>query len=193
MKQQMLRRKEQQQKAQSQSSKSHIQIYTEAKDNLTIQFKAYLNDTSNIKEKNYFKYCYDLSANPPSKTWFNGMHLPRRVITTISCIRSNHYNLNYSLHRKNLVPIPACDCGEGIQDINHAIFYCLLTIPHSTSLRQHLIEKFPQNPINIFTVLKQLSSKLCRLITAFLFSCNLHLNPPACSSYDTASMPTSRN
>jgi len=55
-------------------------------------------------------------------TWFNKHFFKREEIVLINRLRANHYNLNYSLHRKNIVATKACSCGDPTQDINHIIF-----------------------------------------------------------------------
>ncbi|XP_018375583.1 PREDICTED: uncharacterized protein LOC108769220 [Trachymyrmex cornetzi] len=61
------------------------------------------------------------------KTWFYHMSLRRQEIVLINRLRANHYNLNYSLHRKNMVDSPVCPCGDPRQDVNHVIFHCPLS------------------------------------------------------------------
>ncbi|KYN27520.1 hypothetical protein ALC57_03089 [Trachymyrmex cornetzi] len=53
-------------------------------------------------------------------------------------LRSNHYNLAYSLHRKGIIDSPTCFCGNSRQDINHIIFYCNQCIGKSIKLRAYL-------------------------------------------------------
>jgi len=65
---------------------------------------------------------------PSIKPWFHQMSIPRNQIVLISRIRSNHYNFNYSLYRKNIIQSAACECEESHQDI---IFYCSKTRPFS--------------------------------------------------------------
>jgi len=45
--------------------------------------------------------------------------LSREQIVTINRIRSNHYNLNYSLFKKNIIESAACPCGDGWAPIAH--------------------------------------------------------------------------
>jgi len=63
--------------------------------------------------------------------WYYDKPLNRKEIVLINRIRSNHYNLNYSLHRKKIVPSAAYSCGDPKQDINHIIFFCPYTTPKS--------------------------------------------------------------
>ena len=70
---------------------------------------------------------FNLTTNNVGKRgpWFEKMgNLDRKSITTMNRIRSNHYNLAESLHRKGLIESPECECGEGIEDLNHVIWKC---------------------------------------------------------------------
>lgn len=44
----------------------------------------------------------------------------------VNRLRSNHYNLNESLHRKSYIGSARCECGVKIQDINHLVLRCSL-------------------------------------------------------------------
>lgn len=77
------------------------------------------------KGSQYFDLYPSFSAN----AWFSGLSLDCTGIITAARIHSNHYNLNYSLHRCNIVDSPACDALR--QDISH--FYHPLVL--SGSLR----------------------------------------------------------
>ena len=59
------------------------------------------------------------------KPWFWKIaRVGRRIITTLNRLRSNHYNLAESLHRKGMINSPDCECGEGAEDINHLLWVC---------------------------------------------------------------------
>lgn len=44
----------------------------------------------------------------------------------VNRLRSNHYNLNESLHRKSYIGRARCEYGVKIQDINHLVLRCSL-------------------------------------------------------------------
>jgi len=98
------------------------------------------------------------------KSWFSRLSLPRDQITTFCRIRSNHYNLNYSLHRKNIVASAACQCGDPRQDINHVIFRCPLTRLKSRKLIAYLRHCDPYNNLDLFSFLKSPRLKFCYLL-----------------------------
>jgi len=66
-------------------------------------------------------------ASSLSKLWFFHLSLSKNQIVTLCKLRSNHYNLNYSLPRKNITASSAYQCGDPRQDVNHVIFRCPLT------------------------------------------------------------------
>jgi len=129
---------------------------------------AMLKESFLIKGKQY--YSIYLGNSFPNKPWFHQLSIPREQITLISRIRSNHYNLNASLHRKNILNSSACDCGDPYQDINHIIFYCSQTRQYNRHLIYYLKRLNPLAPINILPLFRLLPYKLCRLLTSFFKS-----------------------
>ncbi|TGZ44748.1 Ribonuclease H1, partial [Temnothorax longispinosus] len=109
------------------------------------------------------------------KPWYYQLILSRAQIVIVNRLCSGHYNLNYSLHRKNIVTSAGCPCGDSYQDANHVIFRCELTRAKSPPLFKYLREKFPTSPINIFPLIKNPTPKLCRLLLAFFNSCKLYI------------------
>ncbi|XP_018360462.1 PREDICTED: uncharacterized protein LOC108759488 [Trachymyrmex cornetzi] len=75
---------------------------------------------ADIKGSFYFSNIFKRSAKP----WYFRINIPRESIVMINRLRSNHYNLNYSLHRKNLIDDPSCPCGAPQQDMIHMIYEC---------------------------------------------------------------------
>ncbi|KAG5321982.1 RNH1 Ribonuclease, partial [Acromyrmex heyeri] len=142
-----------------------------SKQSLNTKFQAHLDHCATVKGQLYDDFHRSNSAKP----WFYRKNLKREEIVTISRIRSNHYNLAYSLHRKNIVNSPACPCGDPNQDINHILFYCKLCIHKSTKFRDYLKKHFPFHPLNIHYMINNPPSILCRLITAYLKSLNLSI------------------
>ncbi|KYQ53364.1 hypothetical protein ALC60_07496, partial [Trachymyrmex zeteki] len=120
---------------------------------------------------------YDQLYRPhTTKLWFGKLPIKRNEIVLINRLRANHYNLNYSLHRKNMVASKACPCGDPIQDINHIIFRCPISSPRATHLVSfcNTISAYASlTPNDIFPLLKKPSPKLCRLLLAFIKSNNL--------------------
>ena len=59
------------------------------------------------------------------KPWLYNVSLPREIISTISRCRSEHYNLNHSVARVNIVSDSKYECGL-VQDLNHILWQCHL-------------------------------------------------------------------
>jgi hypothetical protein len=150
------------------TSKFHTRIYTSTQIVLDRKNRKFLEDYSKSKGIMYGK----LFLRFNKKSWFNKQNLNRSEIVTVNRIRSDHYNLAYSLHQKNIVQYQYCCCGEGKKDINHVIFYCPLYRGKAGTLIKYLKSKFPTSPISIFHMLVTPHAKLCRFLTSFLKSCN---------------------
>jgi len=142
----------------------------EARNILNAQFLAYLRESARTTGSLHATLYQSYNS---SKPWYFDKPLNRSEIVLINKIRSNHYNLNYSLFCKNMVNSPACLCGDPRQDINHIVFYCPITIPKSSSLRSFLTKLFPHYPIDIFPMLSNPCPKLIRLLLAYLKAIDL--------------------
>jgi len=132
-------------------------LYTEIKESLD-KFESYLNDSARTKGTLHASLYQNSN---PKRPWYYDKPLNRKEIVLINRIRSNHYNLNYNLYRKNMVSSAACQCSDPKQDINHIIFYCPNTI---MKLRTYLKENYPNHTIDIFPILKDPDPKLIRLL-----------------------------
>jgi len=144
---------------------SYSDLFSEIKESLDKAFTFYLKDTSRIKGIIHASLYQNINSRFP---WYYDKPLNRKEIVLINRIRSNHYNLNYNLHRKNMISSAACLCDDPRQDINH--FFCPYTIPKSRHLRSYLIECFSYHIIDIFPILKDPNPKLIRLLLSYLKS-----------------------
>jgi len=147
----------------------HTDQYSLIRRDAENRFLAHLEEEFREKGRVYYSNCFQYSPKP----WFYRYSLTRGQIVTINRIRSNHYNLNYSLFRKNIVGSGSCPCGDPRQDINHVIFRCVLTRHKTYNLLTYLIHLDPSNIFNIFPYIKTPSHKLCRLLYAFFQSINV--------------------
>ncbi|KYN29923.1 hypothetical protein ALC57_00624 [Trachymyrmex cornetzi] len=59
----------------------------------------------------------------------------------LNCLWSNHFNLNHSLFRKNLINDPSCSCGTPCQDLVHTIYNCPITENHAYPLHKALLSR----------------------------------------------------
>ncbi|KYM96273.1 PREDICTED: uncharacterized protein LOC108779613 [Cyphomyrmex costatus] len=143
-------------------------LYIIPKRQLDRNFEDYLKQSSNHKGEFYFKNCYSQETKKP---WFYDARLSRMLITTMNRLRSNHYNLNHSLYRKNLIDDPSCPCGAPLQDLVHFVFHCPLTESHASPLRTALQELILEPTIDpyssIILALNAASPKLYRLFASF--------------------------
>ncbi|KYN10135.1 hypothetical protein ALC57_17730 [Trachymyrmex cornetzi] len=114
------------------------------------------------------------------KTWFYHMSLRRQEIVLINRLRANHYNLNYSLHRKNMVDSPVCPCGDPRQDVNHVIFHCPLSRGRFAPLSKFLLKSFPLHS-GYFSHANQTASRIMQALTRIfqvIEFIDLRLPPP---------------
>jgi len=114
----------------------HTDLYSNSLRSMKTKFQAYLSNDF-LSTGTLYSSLF-LRTFPPVRPWFFRLPLPRDQIVAICRLRSNHYNLNYSLHRKNIVASPACRCGDSRQDINHVIFLCSLYREKFLKLRYYL-------------------------------------------------------
>lgn len=147
----------------------HSDLQAKAKDDVNCRFRSYLENAVRDKGTHYNTYYPPKSV----KSWFHDVKLNRSEIVLINRLRSNHYNLNFSLRRKGMVQTPACPCGDPRQDISHIIFRCTRTKAKIAPLRRYLKENFPLLPLDVFLTLENPEPKLCRLILSFLKANNL--------------------
>ncbi|KYN50316.1 hypothetical protein ALC62_11508, partial [Cyphomyrmex costatus] len=109
-------------------------------------FQAYLEEKAILTGTHYHSLH---SSTITTKPWYFKLTLNRDEIVLVNRLRSNHYNLNYSLHRKNMVLSPSCECGDPRQDINHIVFYCPLTRNKAGSLIRYINKNFPSHTSSI--------------------------------------------
>lgn len=137
------------------------------KSHLNDNFDRYIKRSSRDKGIYYFQNFYVKNNKP----WFYDSQLSRRSIATLNRLRSNHFNINQSLFRKNLINDPSCLCGVPCQDLVHIIYNCPITEKYAYPLRKAL-QNFSQNSTSdpndlIIHALRKPSAKICRLLTSF--------------------------
>jgi len=150
----------------------YTDFYSDSNRSMKVKNLAFLNNEFLTKGIHFRSLFF---RTPPSKPWFSSLSLPREQIVTVNRLRSNHYNLNYSLYRKNIVASSACECGDSRQDINHIVFRCPLTRAKSVNLRSFLFNHDPPIFQDLFPSIYNPSPKLCRLVSAFLKSCDIQI------------------
>lgn len=93
----------------------HSDFYSIAWQNFCENTKRYLSAQAELCGRQYFEFYPSFSK----QSWFAKLNLKHEEIVTTSRIRSNHYNLNFSLFRCHIVSRPDCPCKSPRQDINH--------------------------------------------------------------------------
>ncbi|KAK2578805.1 hypothetical protein KPH14_012834 [Odynerus spinipes] len=73
------------------------------------------------KGKKYFEMFYRYEK----KLWFTELSLSRKAITSINRIRSGHTYVKQSLKIFNIVSTDLCECGEGVESVNHIFWQCV--------------------------------------------------------------------
>ncbi|XP_026825372.1 uncharacterized protein LOC113561927 [Ooceraea biroi] len=89
--------------------------------------EAWCNTQDKIEYESRYKgvFYYTNFYNRQSKLpWFHGFNEERYFITFVNRVRANHYNLNASLARKNIVNSERCECGYMREDIDHVVWQC---------------------------------------------------------------------
>ncbi|KYN02853.1 hypothetical protein ALC62_06320 [Cyphomyrmex costatus] len=85
---------------------------------ITENFFQHIVSLSDVKGSYFFSHIFNRAAKP----WYFRLKISRDAIVMVNRLHSDHYNLNHSLHRKNLIDSPSCPCGDPKQDILHLIY-----------------------------------------------------------------------
>ncbi|XP_071642940.1 uncharacterized protein [Temnothorax longispinosus] len=147
----------------------HCDFYSVSKENIRRQIKEYFRCRGSFKGIFYYTNYHTGDDRP----WYHKKPFRRKEIVLVNRLRSGHYNLNYSLARKNIVDSGACPCGNPKQDINHIIFSCALYSDKAGYLIKHIEETSSFSPKNIFLFLNNPSQQLTRLLLAACKSMDL--------------------
>lgn len=136
----------------------HSDIHTMLRSRMETRFEHYLDHWSLIKGVQYFRKIYCILKKP----WFAKIKMARSFITPIVRLRSDDYNLNASLFRKNLIDDPSCSCGFPceMQDFNHVLYECPLTVCKWSALRKTVHELTQSNSWDITEALNKPTQKL---------------------------------
>ena len=121
----------------------------------------------NVKGKKY--YSLKINNVGKRKPWFHEIsNLERGSVTTLNRIRANHYNLAESLHRKGLIDDPNCDCGEGIEDINHLVWVCKTYENERGVFKTNLVKRGVKEGEDIIERINGKEPAIGRLIIGYL-------------------------
>jgi len=149
---------------------SHTDLYSSLKETLIHSTEDLLLKQAQWKGSQYFNLYPRFSLKP----WFWDFKIDRPEIVTLTRLRANHYNLNQSLHRINIISSPACPCGHASQDIDHILWDCPLLTTHRALLLDTLQrDSNAQFTKNTHTLLQNPSIKTISSISSFLAKNNL--------------------
>ena len=123
------------------------------------------------KGKKFFK----LYHKDEDKPWFYNKNLPRSIVSMMNRIRSDHYNLNFSLSRIGIIADPGCECGFETQDTEHVFWQCPLHDTHRLLLLKKLQTLKFYLPLSTKILMTNPTKKLCEVIYDFLKKCEIKL------------------
>ncbi|KAK2574883.1 hypothetical protein KPH14_013002, partial [Odynerus spinipes] len=120
------------------------------------------------------KYFSNYHKDTPTP-WFKDKLLNRELIVMVCRARSNHINLNESLHKIKVVPDKRCECGHYSQDLNHVLWQCQkLDVQRSFMIRELCnIKEYP--PYNVECYLAQPNLVIMQMIYKFLTACDIKI------------------
>ncbi|KYN00602.1 Gag-Pol polyprotein [Cyphomyrmex costatus] len=139
------------------------------KHKISENFYQHLISLADFKGSYFFSHIFKRTAKP----WYFRLKISRDAIVMTNRLRSDHYNLNHSLFRKNLTENPSCPCGDPKQDILHLIYECPYSRDAARFLRR-LIDRVATDNDNLkkfSQVIAKPTAKLCRLILSFSKAC----------------------
>lgn len=108
--------------------------------------------------------------------WFREIgNVEKKVITMLSRVRADHYNLNWSLYRKTMTNSPECEkCGE-VEDFEHIMWRC----QKYDEIRRTMRRVWQENEIEeeaVFHNTKRMGlPKVLRLIGSYMKKCKLNI------------------
>ena len=105
----------------------------------------FLRNSDPSKGNFFFDFIYSSQAKP----WFHSRSLSRFQISSFCRMRSNHYNLAYSLFRRNLCESPTCSCSEDDETLNHVFWSCSKFNAQRTQLLRSLVKSKNVPPYTI--------------------------------------------
>lgn len=147
----------------------HTDFYELYKQTLTIDSQTVIVNEGLTKGVKYFQTFYTDSKKP----WYYNKSLNRETIVTVNRCRANHYSLNESLYRINVVNSPLCKCEQSHQNINHILFQCSLYNEYRVKLLRELAKINLRLPLNVDNIISQPNIPACIAMLNYLKQCKL--------------------
>ncbi|XP_034192471.2 uncharacterized protein LOC117609853 [Osmia lignaria lignaria] len=103
------------------------------------------------------------------KPWFFKVTgVDREVLTRMSRLRANHFNLGESLFRKNLIESKECSCGYGEESIGHVVWDCEKFLMDRLDLNLYLEERGFSPGSDVLDIFMSGNLGVCKRISKFL-------------------------
>ena len=109
------------------------------------------------------------------KPWFDKIQVNRDLIIFINRCRFNHYNLNKSLYKLNVVNEPFCQWSNYKQDLNHIVWHSILFENQRIKLLKRLSRCNLYPPLDIKTFLAEPNILVMKIIFCFFKDCILKI------------------
>lgn len=93
------------------------------------------------------------------------------MIVFIGRCRSNYIGLNESLNKINIVEPADCDCGHGVQDLNHVIWRCTKLQAQRETFLKEMVKKKYFLPYDVTSFLFGPNITVMKMIDYFLKKC----------------------
>ena len=120
----------------------------------------------------YFENFYNYNKKPWFSTMFN---LPRKTITFINRLRSNHTLLNNSLFKYKIVNSDLCKCGKEADTADHIFWHCdLYTVERKIMIRK-LNKLKLYGPFSIYSLVLNLNISVIEIISEFIFKSKINI------------------
>lgn len=149
----------------------HTDFYSIARTAYHDNSTSFLKNQSRHKGKQFFLHFTELQPKP----WFYYIEADREAIVTCNRIRSNHYSLNASLFRCNIVHDSSCHCGHPLQDVDHILWQCPLFAATREDLIKQLLKNKIHPPFHIHGILKKPTLGVVNSIFSFIKKNELHI------------------
>lgn len=107
--------------------------------------------------------------------FFRVLDISRRDACRIVRMIAGYAYTGYYLFRSNARDNPNCDCGAGIQDLNHLFFECQLLSRSRSKLYDDLLKLEMVTPFSIKSVLYSINVKICKVLIKFIDDAKLKI------------------
>ena len=135
--------------------------------------ESYFKDIGKSKGAYYTQFLYKFRTKP----WCSAFFARREWIVSLCRMRSNHYSLNSSLTRKNIIDSGVCPCDNTTeQDLDHVLWDCPSFTKERRGLIRSLSKSFKRDPpFQVHEFITEPSIKMVSHIFRFFKSINMKI------------------